>query len=130
MIDIVEMLQHWHAGRPKSVVASSLGIDAKTDAEVRRSGGGGRPRFRWTGVEPGGLGRASAGLVPRTGDARARSRCGRPSTPTGSAPAAMPAARPRSPRCWRPTPWLPPLRGLRVSPPRPTPRPSPCSARR
>ncbi len=30
VIDIVEVLQHWHAGRPKSVVASSLGIDAKT----------------------------------------------------------------------------------------------------
>ena len=30
VIDIVEVLQHWHAGRPKSVVASSLGIDDKT----------------------------------------------------------------------------------------------------
>ncbi len=30
VIDVVEVLQHWHAGRPKSVVASSLGIDAKT----------------------------------------------------------------------------------------------------
>lgn len=30
MIDIVEILQHWHAGRPKSVVASSVGVDAKT----------------------------------------------------------------------------------------------------
>ncbi len=30
MIDVVEVLQHWHAGRPKSVVASSLGIDPKT----------------------------------------------------------------------------------------------------
>jgi transposase len=30
VIDIVEVLQHWHAGRPKSVVASSLGIDVKT----------------------------------------------------------------------------------------------------
>lgn len=30
MIDVVELLQHWHAGRPKSVVASSLGIDPKT----------------------------------------------------------------------------------------------------
>ena len=34
MIDIVEILQHWHAGRLKSVVASSLGVDAKT---VRKS---------------------------------------------------------------------------------------------
>ncbi len=30
VIDIVEVLQHWHAGRPKSVVAASLGIDPKT----------------------------------------------------------------------------------------------------
>lgn len=30
MIDVVEVLQHWHAGRPKSAVASSLGIDDKT----------------------------------------------------------------------------------------------------
>ena len=30
VIDVVEVLQHWHAGRPKSVVASSLGVDAKT----------------------------------------------------------------------------------------------------
>lgn len=30
VIDVVEVLQHWHAGRAKSVVASSLGIDPKT----------------------------------------------------------------------------------------------------
>ena len=30
MIDVVEVLQHWHAGRPKTVVASSLGVDPKT----------------------------------------------------------------------------------------------------
>ena len=30
VIDIVEVLQHWHVGRPTSVVASSLGIDPKT----------------------------------------------------------------------------------------------------
>jgi len=30
VIDIVEVLQHWHAGRAKVVVASSLGIDPKT----------------------------------------------------------------------------------------------------
>lgn len=30
MIDVVEVLEHWHAGRPKSVVASSLGLDPKT----------------------------------------------------------------------------------------------------
>ena len=30
VIDVVEVLQHWYAGRPKSVVASSLGVDPKT----------------------------------------------------------------------------------------------------
>ena len=30
MIDIVEVLEHWYAGRPKTVVAESLGIDRKT----------------------------------------------------------------------------------------------------
>lgn len=30
MIDVVEILQHWHAGRPKTVVAASLGVDPKT----------------------------------------------------------------------------------------------------
>jgi len=30
VIDVVEILTHWHAGRPKSVVASSLGVDPKT----------------------------------------------------------------------------------------------------
>jgi transposase len=30
VIDVVEILQHWHAGRPKSVVASSVGVDPKT----------------------------------------------------------------------------------------------------
>lgn len=30
VIDVVEVLQHWQAGRPKSVLATSLGIDPKT----------------------------------------------------------------------------------------------------
>ena len=30
VIDIAEVLQHWHAGRPKAVVATSLGVDPKT----------------------------------------------------------------------------------------------------
>jgi len=30
VIDVVEVLQHWHAGRPKAVVAVSLGVDVKT----------------------------------------------------------------------------------------------------
>src|ERR1019366_8863292 len=30
VIDIVEILQHWHAGRPKAVVARSVGVDRST----------------------------------------------------------------------------------------------------
>lgn len=30
VIDIVEVLEHWYAGRPKAVVADSLGVDRKT----------------------------------------------------------------------------------------------------
>lgn len=36
VIDIVEVLQHWHAGRPKSVVAHSLGIDPRQSASTWR----------------------------------------------------------------------------------------------
>jgi hypothetical protein len=30
MVDVIEILQHWHAGRPRTVVAASLGVDPKT----------------------------------------------------------------------------------------------------
>jgi len=30
MIDVVEILQHWHEGRPKLVLSASLGVDPKT----------------------------------------------------------------------------------------------------
>ncbi len=30
MIDVVEILQHWHAGRSKAVVAASVGVDRGT----------------------------------------------------------------------------------------------------
>jgi hypothetical protein len=30
VIDIVEVLEHWYAGRPKLAVAESLGVDRKT----------------------------------------------------------------------------------------------------
>ena len=73
MIDVVEVLQHWHAGRPKSVVASSLGIDAKT---VRKY----VAKAEEAGLVPGGapLGRAEwaelvRGWFPGLVDARARS---------------------------------------------------------
>ncbi len=73
VIDVVEVLQHWHAGRPKSVVATSLGIDPKT---VRKY----VARATEAGLAPGGaaLGRAEwADLVrawfPELVDAKARS---------------------------------------------------------
>ena len=74
VIDIVEVLQHWHAGRPKSVVADSLGIDPKT---VRKY----VAKAQEAGLAPGGptLGRAEwaelvRGWFPELVDARARSR--------------------------------------------------------
>ncbi len=73
MIDVVEVLQHWHAGRPKSVVASSLGIDPKT---VRKY----VAKATEAGLAPGGpaLGRAAwaelvRGWFPELVDAKARS---------------------------------------------------------
>ncbi len=73
MIDVVEVLQHWHAGRPKSVVASSLGIDPKT---VRKY----VSKAVESGLAPGGpvLGRAEwaelvRGWFPELVDAKARS---------------------------------------------------------
>ena len=30
MIDVVEILEHWHAGRSKSQVAASVGVDRAT----------------------------------------------------------------------------------------------------
>lgn len=73
VIDVVEVLQHWHAGRPKSVVASSLGIDPKT---VRKY----VAKAEEAGLVPGGapLGRLEwaelvRGWFPELVDARARS---------------------------------------------------------
>jgi transposase len=73
VIDVVEILQHWHAGRPKSVVASSLGVDAKTVRKYVRPA-------EEAGMTPGGapLGRDEwaqlvAGWFPELVDAKARS---------------------------------------------------------
>lgn len=73
MIDVVEVLQHWHAGRAKAVVASSLGIDPKT---VRKY----VAKATEAGLAPGGpaLDRAEwaelvRGWFPALVDAKARS---------------------------------------------------------
>jgi transposase len=73
VIDVVEVLQHWHAGRPKLVIAQSLGLDVKT---VRKY----VAPAEAAGLVPGGpaLGRAewaelARGWFPGLIDARARS---------------------------------------------------------
>ena len=75
VIDLVEVLQHWHAGRPKSVVASSLGIDPKTvrkyvaAAEKAGFAPGGPPlgRFEWAGLVSG-AGRRPCPVLDVAGD--------------------------------------------------------------
>ena len=60
MKDIVELLMHWHAGRPKVVVAASLGTDPKT---VRKY----VAKAEQAGIIPGGpvLSRAEWGALVR-----------------------------------------------------------------
>lgn len=73
MIDVVEILQHWHAGRPKSVVASSVGVDPKTvrkyvaPAEEAGMAPGGEPLSRAAWAE------LVRGWFPELVDAHARS---------------------------------------------------------
>ncbi|HET7722461.1 MAG TPA: IS21 family transposase, partial [Acidimicrobiales bacterium] len=73
MIDVVEILQHWHAGRSKSQVAASVGVDRSTVAKYVA-------RAEAEGLAPGGetLSRAEwaervAGWFPELVDAKARS---------------------------------------------------------
>src|SRR5919197_2543730 len=76
VIDIVEILQHWHAGRPKSVIAASLGLDVKTirkyvapaEAAGMVPGGPPLPREAWADLV--------RGWFPGLVDARSRSRPG------------------------------------------------------
>ena len=74
MIDIVEVLQHWHAGRPKAVIAESLGVDRKTinkyvapaEAAGLSPGGAALGRAEWSALV--------AGWFPKLIDRSARSR--------------------------------------------------------
>ena len=75
MIDIVEILTHWQAGRPIAVIADSLGVDRKTVrkyvAPAEEAGiipGLSAPlsRDEWAGL--------ARGWFPELTDARARSR--------------------------------------------------------
>jgi len=72
-MDIVELLMHWHAGRPKTMVASSVGVDPKT---VRKY----VTKAEEAGLAPGGPALSEAewaalvrGWFPELVDARARS---------------------------------------------------------
>jgi transposase len=73
VIDVVELLQHWHAGRPKAVVAASLGLDVKTvrkyvaPAQAAGLSPGGPPldRAEWAALVQ--------GWFPALTDKRARS---------------------------------------------------------
>ena len=55
MIDVTEILMHWHAGRSKNEMAGSLGVDRKTlrkyiaPAEAAGIVPGGRRRARRSG---------------------------------------------------------------------------------
>ncbi len=73
MIDVVEILEHWHAGRPKAVIAASVGVDRGTIARYVA------PAVA-AGITPGGprLSRAQwlvlvQGWHPKLVDAKARS---------------------------------------------------------
>jgi transposase len=73
MIDVVEILQHWHAGRPKAEVAASVGVGRGTvrkyvgPAEAAGLVPGGSPlaRAEWLGL--------ARGWFPELIDAKARS---------------------------------------------------------
>lgn len=73
MIDVVEVLQHWHAGRSKSQVAASLGVDRGTirkyivPAEAAGLAPGGAPLSREEWAE------LVRGWFPELVDAKARS---------------------------------------------------------
>ena len=67
MIDVTEILMHWHAGRSKNEMAESLGVDRKTLRKYIAPA-------EAAGITPGGpakseagVGRSGAGLVPAAG---------------------------------------------------------------
>jgi transposase len=66
VIDVTEILVHWHAGRSKNEMAQNLGVDRKT---LRKYIGRRRRRAssRRAGQERAGVGGSGAGLVPAVG---------------------------------------------------------------
>ncbi|MCW2718870.1 MAG: Integrase catalytic region [Pseudonocardia sp.] len=84
MIDVTEILVHWYAGRPKTVLAESLGVDRKTARKYVAPAEAG-------GFSPGGPPVSSsewAGRVrewfPELVDTRLRQCRGRRSRPTAT----------------------------------------------
>jgi len=74
VIDVVEVLQHWHAGRPKTVVAASLGVDVKTVRKyVAAAEAAGIVPGDGQGVDRAGWAARVSGWFPALVDARARS---------------------------------------------------------
>ena len=65
VIDIVEILVHWHAGRPNAVVAQSLGTDRKTIRKYVAPAEAAGLRPRRPAAVSGPVGRPGPGLVPR-----------------------------------------------------------------
>ena len=65
MIDVIEILTHWYAGRSQNELATSLGVDRKTlrkyTAPQSRPGWR-RAARRWTRLTGGGWRRAWAGV--------------------------------------------------------------------
>jgi fermentation-respiration switch protein FrsA (DUF1100 family) len=67
VIDVTEILMHWHAGRSKNEMAQSLGVDRKTPRKYIAPGRGGGHQAGRAGQERAGMGGAGAGLVPAAG---------------------------------------------------------------
>jgi len=75
VIDVVEVLQHWHAGRPKTVVAASLGVDVKTVRKyVAAAEAAGISPGDGSGCDRAGWAVRVAAWFPELVDAQARSR--------------------------------------------------------
>ena len=67
MIDVTEILVHWHAGRSKNEMAQGLGVDRKTIRKYIAPAIGGGHRPGRAGEERGGVAGAGPGLVPGAG---------------------------------------------------------------
>jgi transposase len=66
VVDITEILVHWHAGRRQNEIAQSLGVDRKT-ARKYIAAAEAAGSARRAGRERGGVGGAGPGVVPGAG---------------------------------------------------------------